>query len=517
MRKNAISIFSKAPQLKHQWDFKKNKIDPNNTAYSSREKAYWICNTNSEHRWKASIKNRVTTFIRKPNAKYNVGCPWCSKVNAYPTNFYNLKVHLEKIGKKHLIKYWSKKNTIKITEVTHAEDKPRIWKCVNCLTEITVQSKEFIRDGRRARIYCSKCGPAIRGKSYTKGQIDRFGSIKDINPDIVKFWNYELNKKKPEDYPRYSHDKVWFKCNFGHVFKSLIYNQVKNFGCPKCYSMGSQPEARVYSELKPIYKKGLEWHKRINNKEMDIYIDQHKIGIELDGYPWHLKKLKKDLEKTKVFNDMGIKIIRVRDSKLPKIANNTIISNLSDFRFKDFKKLVSLIFKITKDKKLKEILKAKKFSKEQSYRKIISELPKPPFEKRLSYLDKKISSEFDIQKNFPLTPDHFSIGSSKFVWWKCKKNHSYKAQIYERTRGGKQKGTGCPYCSGRYADDNNNLYVVHPDLRKYFDLKLNKISSKSLTPYSEKVVNWLCPKGHKWKMSVKKMAYRKTKCLSCGV
>ena len=109
MRKNAISIFNKAPQLKHQWDFKKNKIDPNNTAYSSREKVYWICNINSEHRWKASIKNRVISFTRKPKAKYNVGCPWCSKVNAYPTNFYNLKVHLEEIGKKNLIKYWSKK------------------------------------------------------------------------------------------------------------------------------------------------------------------------------------------------------------------------------------------------------------------------------------------------------------------------------------------------------------------------------------------------------------------------
>ena len=197
--------------------------------------------------------------------------------NAYPTDFYNLKLHLEKIGKKHLIKYWSTKNTVKITEVTHGESKIRIWKCINCLTDIRVQSKDFIREGKRASTYCAKCGPAIRGKKYTEGQINRFGSIKDINPNIIKFWNYELNKKKPEDYPRYSHDKVWFKCNFGHVFKSIIYNQVNSFGCPNVtqWAHNQKPES---IRAKPIYK-GLEWHKRINNKEMDIYIDQHKIEL----------------------------------------------------------------------------------------------------------------------------------------------------------------------------------------------------------------------------------------------
>jgi len=57
----------------------------------------------------------------------------------------------------------------------------------------------------------------------------------------------------------------------------------------------------------------------------------------------------------------------------------------------------------------------------------------------------EIASEWDYEKNNPLTPDKINPGSKKKVWWTCKKGHSYQATPNSRT----SNGTGCPICAGR--------------------------------------------------------------------
>ena len=49
--------------------------------------------------------------------------------------------------------------------------------------------------------------------------------------------------------------------------------------------------------------------------------------------------------------------------------------------------------------------------------------------------------EWDYDKNKPLLPDYFSRGSNQKVWWRCKKGHSWQAQISNRCNG-----SGCPKC-----------------------------------------------------------------------
>ena len=50
-------------------------------------------------------------------------------------------------------------------------------------------------------------------------------------------------------------------------------------------------------------------------------------------------------------------------------------------------------------------------------------------------------NEWDYDKNKPLLPDYFSRGSNQKVWWRCKKGHSWQAQISNRCNG-----SGCPKC-----------------------------------------------------------------------
>jgi len=59
----------------------------------------------------------------------------------------------------------------------------------------------------------------------------------------------------------------------------------------------------------------------------------------------------------------------------------------------------------------------------------------------------ELASEWDFERNAPLTPSVVSPGSDKKVWWKCKKGHSWDTRISYRARG-KRRQKKCPYCKG---------------------------------------------------------------------
>jgi DNA-directed RNA polymerase subunit RPC12/RpoP len=59
-------------------------------------------------------------------------------------------------------------------------------------------------------------------------------------------------------------------------------------------------------------------------------------------------------------------------------------------------------------------------------------------------LNPKLAKEWNYEKNGDLRPEDFMPNSNKKVWWKCSKGHEWQAIIASRN-----KGNGCPYCSGR--------------------------------------------------------------------
>jgi very-short-patch-repair endonuclease len=62
----------------------------------------------------------------------------------------------------------------------------------------------------------------------------------------------------------------------------------------------------------------------------------------------------------------------------------------------------------------------------------------------LQFVFPEISKELHPTKNGNLNPSKIHYGSSKSVWWKCSRNHSFKSQIHSRVKG----NWGCPKCSG---------------------------------------------------------------------
>ena len=70
-------------------------------------------------------------------------------------------------------------------------------------------------------------------------------------------------------------------------------------------------------------------------------------------------------------------------------------------------------------------------------------------------------TQWDLQRNLPLSPEQISYGSKRKVWWRCEKGHSWQAAVHTRTGS----GTGCPVCSGKVPlAGETDLATLYPDL-----------------------------------------------------
>ena len=60
-------------------------------------------------------------------------------------------------------------------------------------------------------------------------------SLLNFNPQLAKEWNYEKNGKlQPDMVTTNSHKKVWWKCEKGHEWQSVIAYRNRGYRCPIC-------------------------------------------------------------------------------------------------------------------------------------------------------------------------------------------------------------------------------------------------------------------------------------------
>ncbi|PEP71846.1 hypothetical protein CN573_22755 [Bacillus wiedmannii] len=126
---------------------------------------------------------------------------------------------------------------------------------------------------------------------------------------------------------------------------------------------------------------------------------------------------------------------------------------------------------------------------------------KPRTENSLQSKHPDIAREWHLNKNGDLTPEKISKWSNKKVWWLCSKGHEWEAFINNRTK----RNNGCPYCSGRYATEENCLLTLNPDLAsEWHPIKNGKLTPRDITLHSSKKVWWLCSRNpkHEWQSVV---------------
>ncbi len=121
-----------------------------------------------------------------------------------------------------------------------------------------------------------------------------------------------------------------------------------------------------------------------------------------------------------------------------------------------------------------------------------------------------IYGKYSTYRRRKLKPEQVTPGSSRKAWWLCSRGHEWDAVISSRNLG-----RGCPFCSGRFATEEDNFAIKFPDLAKQWHPSKNgELHPHQLKPHSNKKVWWTCDNGHEWKTTV---AHRKegTNCPEC--
>ena len=113
-----------------------------------------------------------------------------------------------------------------------------------------------------------------------------------------------------------------------------------------------------------------------------------------------------------------------------------------------------------------------------------------------------IATEWNHVKNHS-GPESIAVRSNKIVWWKCNKGHEYQTSVSNRVAG-----QACPYCAGKKVMIGfNDLQTQIPELANEWNYSKNSpLLPAHLTSKSNKVVWWICNKGHEWTASVNNRA-----------
>lgn len=131
----------------------------------------------------------------------------------------------------------------------------------------------------------------------------------------------------------------------------------------------------------------------------------------------------------------------------------------------------------------------------------------------LSTTHPEIAKEWDTELNVKL-PSQVLHQSNYVAKWICPKGHKYSSRLDARTR----QGSGCPFCSGRYAiKGETDLATLRPDILNEWDYEKNEKQPYEFVLNSHARVNWVCSKGHKWEAVIAKRTHSGRNCPTCAL
>lgn len=166
---------------------------------------------------------------------------------------------------------------------------------------------------------CPECGKIIKeikALKYTNETfIQKAKEIHDSKRDKLKLPKYNYSKTKYI----HSEEYVTIICPLHGEFKQLAYSHItgKQSGCPQCANgyKSSKFELEVQSFLDLLnIKYKTNDRKILGGKELDIYIPEKQLALELDGLHWHSDLFISEsshLHKTENCEKQGIQLIHI--------------------------------------------------------------------------------------------------------------------------------------------------------------------------------------------------------------
>lgn len=198
------------PELAAQWHKEKNgDLTPELVVHGKHKKVWWRCENG--HEWQATVYSR---------SGEGCGCPVCAGREVVPG--YN---DLES-QKPDIAAQWHPDKNGELTpqDVTPFSNQYAWWLC---------------EKGHEYRSIIAKRSNSGSGCPYCKNKkvLAGFNDLATLEPRIAKQWHPELNGTlTPQMVTTGSAKSVWWQCNNGHVWKTVIYSRArgKKHGCPVC-------------------------------------------------------------------------------------------------------------------------------------------------------------------------------------------------------------------------------------------------------------------------------------------
>lgn len=132
----------------------------------------------------------------------------------------------------------------------------------------------------------------------------------------------------------------------------------------------------------------------------------------------------------------------------------------------------------------------------------------------LQTLYPQVAAQWHPARNGDLDPRTVLAGSVHKAWWRCEKGHEWQAAVISRTRS----AVGCPICAGKtVVSGENDLETLFPEVaREWHPVKNGTLTTRTVSPYSNRKVWWICALGHEYSACISSRTYRATGCPYCA-
>lgn len=492
MRKYTLTEYCKLyerTELLREWDWEKNgEITPDTESPFERKRVFWRCEKG--HSWQVALNGRVAN---------KSDCPYCTGKIASPgeNDFATLYPEIAK-------EWHPTKNIDVMPDKVRPGSRIKVWwKC-----EKGHEWKSQIK----SRVIGNGC-PYCAGKIVVPGKTD----LKTLYPELVNEWHPTQNGNlNPEDVRPGTTRKVWWRCEFGHEWKSRISVRTKGAGCPVCAGKIVKSGFNDFKSKFPEIAK--QWHPELNGdlKPDEVSAQSNRLAWWVDefGHEWR-----------------ATVSARANGSGCPYCANRKLLSGFNDLqtRFPEIaKEWDKEKNEIGPDKVLPNNVKAWwRCPKGHSYEARIGSRAFHDTgcpvcagkevvegENDFATLYPSLAKQWHPTLNGDLKPNMVTAASNKKVWWMDELGHEWKISVVSRTL----KRTGCPYCAGRKVLQGfNDLASQAPEIAAQWHPTLNENNTAEMyTCGSNQKIWWKCSEGHAWRAPISRRYYQHSGCPVCS-
>lgn len=472
------------PELLFEWDFERNtQLTPKELLPCSEKKVWWKCSAG--HSWQAQIKHRTQ----------GENCPYCS--NRKVLVGYNDLATM----KPYLAEEWDyiKNAPLLPSQVTCGSDKSVWWKCWR---GHEWKAKVSNRNNGNNCPFCSGAGSSMpeQGIRFYLSKYCEAVSRARINGDEI--------------------DVFLPAFNIGIEYDGFYYHKGR-----EAFDM-AKSDRLSESDIKL-----LRVIESDSNEVRGLNVHYKEDGMG-PNYEWALKelfglldRLIDDLSLTSIDVDIKRDYLYIREQFRLYEAENNIVSkypylinewdyekngNLSPEMFNAFSS-VSVWWKCSLGHSWQALISNRTGKNKTGCPYCSGKYVLVGFNDLATKMP-DLAKEWNYEKNTPLLPSQVTCGANRRVWWKCSKGHEWSAIINHRVR----RGSGCPYCSGRYAiSGENDLATKFPLIAEEWNYDRNIIMPSEVKPYSHKKVWWRCSKGHEWQSTISNRTGGQG-CFECG-